>query len=102
MQRPTASSQPDPIREIYEEATSALTAGDVQEADLICRSALPRYRKDPNINCLLGEISLRLRHPQEAQTWYGNVLKRHKKFPRALEGMGLSLLADGKASEALS
>ena len=101
MQRPTASGQPDPIREIYDQAINTLNAGDAQEAELICRRALPRYRKDPNINCLLGEINLRLRRPQEAQTWYGNALKIHNVFPRALEGMGLSLLADERAVEAV-
>ena len=101
MQKTESTSQPDSIREIYNQAYQTLKAGDVQEAELICRRALPRHRKDPNINCLLGEINLRLRRPQEAQTWYGKALRVRKEFPRALEGMGLSLLADKRAAEAV-
>ena len=96
-----ASGQPDPIREIYEEAHGALAAGDAQAAGMICQRAFPHYRKDPNINCLLGEISLRLRQPHEARIWYEKALLFHMNFPRALEGMGLSLLADGKAKDAV-
>ena len=91
MQTPTTSGQPDPIRQIYDEALNTLNAGDAQAADLICRRALSEYASNPNINCLLGEISLRLRQPDKAQIWYENVLKIHENFPRALEGMGLSL-----------
>jgi len=51
--------------------------------------------------CLRGEISLRQRRPQEAQTWYGKVLKKVPEYPRALEGMGLALLADGRPRQAV-
>jgi len=97
----TTTSQSGSTKEVYELAVKTLKAGDVNEAELICRRALPKHRADPNINCLLGEISLRMRRPQEAQTWYGNALRVHKEFPRALEGMGLSLLADSRAAEAV-
>jgi len=100
MQR-TTTGQTKSIREVYDLADKTLKAGDVHEAESICRRAIPRHRKDPNINCLLGEISLRLKRPQEAQTWYGNALKIHKGFPRALEGMGLALLADKRAADAV-
>ena len=101
MQRPTATAQPDTTREVYELATKTLKAGDIAEAELICRRAFPKHRDDPNINCLLGEINLRLRRPQEAQSWYGKALRIQKAFPRALEGMGLALLADKRAAEAV-
>lgn len=77
-----------------------LNSGDTEEAELICRRALPEFGRDPNILCLMGEISLRQRRPQEARNLYGEVLARHPGFPRALEGMGLALLADKKPADA--
>ena len=84
----------------YDQAVQKLKSGELQEAESICRRALPVTRQDPNIMCLLGEISLRLKRPQEAKTWYGSVLKLQRQFPRAQEGMGLALLADGQPEEA--
>jgi tetratricopeptide (TPR) repeat protein len=95
------STHPNLAKEFYTQATQKLREGSLQEAESICRKALPVTRQDPNIMCLLGEISLRLKRPQEAKTWYGSVLKLYKKNPRAQEGMGLALLADGQPEEAI-
>ncbi len=95
------TGQTESTRDVYERAVKTLNAGDVHEAEQICRRAIPQHRKDPNINCLLGEISLRLKRPQEALTWYGNALKIQNGFPRALEGMGLAFLADKRAADAV-
>ena len=67
---------------------------------MICRRVLPQSRQDLNIICLLGEICLRRRRPQEAEGWFEKVLKRHEEYPRALEGLGLAMLADGKPKKA--
>lgn len=101
MQTQTSSDGSNPIKELYDRALKKLKAGHTREAEMICRRALPVYRKDPNIMCLLGEISLMLRRSQEAQTWYGKVLKNFNDYPRALEGMGLALLADSRPKEAV-
>ena len=101
MQTQTAAGGSNPIKDLYDRALKKFKAGHAREADMICRRAMPVYRKDPNIMCLLGEISLQLRRPQEAQTWYGKVLKNFNDFPRALEGMGLALLADSRPKEAV-
>lgn len=90
----------NPAKEFYDRATRSLQAGDIEEAELICRQALPGIGRDPNILCLMGEICLRQRRPQEARNLYGEVLGRHADFPRALEGMGLALLADRKPADA--
>jgi tetratricopeptide (TPR) repeat protein len=90
------------VRAIYEQAAKALRAGRVEEAESLCRQALPACHNEPNIMCLLGELSLRRRQPQEAQTWYGKVLGKVPDYPRALEGMGLALLADGRPREAVA
>jgi len=90
----------NPIKVQYDLARKSLRAGDVQEAESICRRILPRSRQDPNIICLLGDICLRKRKPQEAEGWFRKALKRHPGFPRALEGLGLSLLADSKPKRA--
>ena len=90
----------NPIKERYDHALETLRAGDVEEAELICRRTLPRHGRDPNILCLLGEICLRRRRPQEAKHLYAEVLGQQPGFPRALEGMGLALLADKKAADA--
>jgi tetratricopeptide (TPR) repeat protein len=101
MQTQTSAGDTSRIKELYDHALKTFQAGDAKEAEMICRRALPAIRKDPNILCLLGEISLRLRRPQEAQNLYRGVLKTFKDFPRALEGMGLALLADKRSVEAV-
>jgi tetratricopeptide (TPR) repeat protein len=88
------------LKQHYDRALKTLRAGDVEEAELICRRTLPEFGRDPNILCLMGEICLQQRRPQEAKNLYVEVLGRHPGFPRGLEGMGLSLLADGKAADA--
>ena len=90
----------NPLKERYDHALKTLKAGDVEEAELICRRTLPTHGRDPNILCLMGEICLRQRRPQEAKNLYTEVLGRQPGFPRALEGMGLALLADKKAADA--
>jgi len=90
----------NPIKAVYDLASKTLNAGDVDEAELICRRAMPQVGRDANILCLLGEICLRQRRLQEAKSLYGEVLGKHEGFPRALEGLGLALLADRKAAEA--
>jgi len=90
----------NPLKELYEQALGTLRSGDDAEAGLICRRALSIFGRDPNILCLLGEISLQQRRPQEASKLYSEVLERHTGFARALEGKGLALLADKKPGEA--
>jgi tetratricopeptide (TPR) repeat protein len=90
----------NPLKALYDQAVATLESGDADEAGLICRSTLPVYGRDPNILCLMGEISLRQRRPQEAKNLYAEVLGRHPGFARALEGMGLALLADKKPADA--
>lgn len=90
----TASKKPrDSIREIYDQARDALKAGNADEAEMICRRALPIHGEGPNILCLLGEILLKLKRPQQAQMAFGRVLGKVQECPRALEAVGLSLLA---------
>jgi tetratricopeptide (TPR) repeat protein len=105
MRSTTASrgaNAPDPakLRQRYEQANGLLRAGDIEEAEQACRRALPVLGRDPNILCLLAEICLRQRRPQEAQHLFTEVLGRHADLPRALEGMGLALLADQRPGEA--
>jgi predicted Zn-dependent protease len=94
------SMSTNPIKDRYDQALETLRAGDVEEAELICRRALPELGRDPNILCLMGEICLQQRQPQQARNLYAEVLARHPGFPRALEGMGLALLADRKPADA--
>jgi tetratricopeptide (TPR) repeat protein len=101
MSADTAPARLSYVRSHYEQAVRALKAGDPEEAEKICRRALPKSGEDPNILCLLGEISLRLKRPQEGRTFYARVLKTRADYPRALEGMGLALLADGKPKKAV-
>jgi Flp pilus assembly protein TadD len=89
------------VRAVYDQATGAVKDGRLDEAETICRRALPNCGEDPNILCLLGEISLRLKRPQEGRTFYARVLKTREDYPRALEGMGLALLADGNPRKAV-
>jgi len=94
----TANTQE--IKNLYERAHALVKAGQVQEAEAVCLGSSPGFRNDPNIRCLLGEICLQQRRPQEAREWYAGVLEKHPGFPRALEGLGLALLALGLPAEA--
>jgi tetratricopeptide (TPR) repeat protein len=89
------------VRQVYELALKSEKAGEDAEAEMICRKALPAYGKDPNILCLLGEVILKQRRPQEARRWLEKVLDLYPDFPRALEGMGRAYLRDKKPGKAL-
>ena len=90
------------VRAAYEEASGAFRAGRVEAAESLCRDALTDHPEEPNLLCLLGEIALRRRRPAEAEDCYGRVLAYMEAYPRALEGMGLALLADGRAEQAVA
>ena len=102
--RPQARSEQEvaAIRAAYDRARQVMQAGDLDEAELQCRGAIPRFDRDPNLLCLLGEILIRQRKPQEARTWFGKTLKMLPDFPRALEGTGLALLAERNPADALA
>jgi hypothetical protein len=51
------------LKQHYDRALKTLRAGDVEEAELICRRTLPEFGRDPNILCLMGEICLQQRRP---------------------------------------
>jgi tetratricopeptide (TPR) repeat protein len=97
----SATEAAGPIRTAYEQANRALKTGDIEEAELICRRALPQHGRDGNLLCLLGEICLRQKRPQEAKQFFFDALGRHPGYPRALEGLGLALLADGNPARAI-
>ena len=65
--RPQARSEQEvaAIRAAYDRARQVMQAGDLDEAELQCRGAIPRFGRDPNLLCLLGEILIRQRKPQE-------------------------------------
>ena len=90
------------IRAAYDRARALMQAGDLDEAELQCRRAIPQFGHDPNLLCLLGEVLIRQRRPQEARTWFGKTLKLLPDFPRALEGVGLALLAERNPADALA
>ena len=89
------------IREWYDQALKFKKAGDYEEAEQICRRANVIYPRDPNILCLLGEVLLKQRRAQEAQSWFTRALKNFPEFPRALEGTGRVLLAERKPAKAV-
>lgn len=97
----TAGRNTHPIKAVYEQATQALKAGEIKEAELICRRALPVHGRDPNLLCLLGEICLRQKRPQEAKQLFNDALGAQPGYARAQEGMGLALLSDGNPTEAV-
>jgi tetratricopeptide (TPR) repeat protein len=98
----TPDKQPSSIRVAYEQALRARKAGDLDEAEQLCRRALVSFERDPNLLCLMGEICLKQHRPQEAQSWFGRVLKQFPAYPRALEGTGKALLAEKKARKAVA
>jgi tetratricopeptide (TPR) repeat protein len=100
----TEQQQPQSLQQVqaaYQKARELMLAGDLDEAEGLCRRTLPRFEQDPNIRCLLGEILIKQRRPQEARGWFSKTLKLLPDFPRALEGLGLVLLAEQKPKEAL-
>jgi tetratricopeptide (TPR) repeat protein len=101
MQTSQSAQQADTVRQAYELALKTEKAGEDAEAELICRKALPVHGRDPNILCLLGEVILKQRRPQEARRCFKEVLARVPDFPRALEGMGRTYLREKKSGKAL-
>ena len=97
------SSQPaktdfvtDSVRSFYDRAIQFRDAGDLDEAERLCRRAQATYPFDPNIMCLLGELTLKQKRSQEALALFRQALKQFPGFPRALEGSGRALLAENK------
>ena len=101
----TEQQQPQSLQQVqaaYQKARELMLAGDLDEAEGLCRRTLPRFEQDPNIRCLLGEILIKQRRPQEARGWFSKTLKLLPDFPRALEGLGLVLLAELFAGSAMA
>ncbi len=88
------------VRAFYETALRAKQAGELDDAERVCRRGQVIYPRDPNLLCLLGEILLARRQPQEAQSWFSRTLKNFPDYPRALEGKGRALLAERKPRRA--
>ena len=101
MPKPGASAATESVRAFYDQALKFKKAGDLNEAESICRRAAVIHERDPNILCLLGEILLRQRKPNEAQGWFTSTLNVFPDFPRALEGLGRALLDQKKPHKAL-
>jgi tetratricopeptide (TPR) repeat protein len=104
MENSIINKRVDSVREFYNQAFRVFKAGDIEEAEMICRRGLPAFRKDPNLLCLLGECRYKQRSYQEARQWFSEALNQYKDFPRALEGTGLALIAlkrPGKAVDFL-
>ena len=91
----------DAIRAFYDHAYGLMKAGDLDEAERTLRRAVVIYERNANIVCLLGEVLLRQRQPQQARQWYERCLDWFPGYPRALEGAGKAYLADGKAAKAV-
>jgi len=101
MPSPGANPSLESVRAFYDQALKFKKAGDLDEAESICRRAVVIHERDPNILCLLGEILLRQRKPNEAQAWFTSTLNAFPDFPRALEGLGRALLDQKKPHKAL-
>lgn len=101
MARSNDPQNTDSIRAFYENALAKKKAGDLDGAEATLRRAVAIYQRDPNILCLLGEVTLEQRRPQEARRWFKLALNRFPGYPRALEGAGKSLLAERRPNRAL-
>jgi len=101
MSAPVSAEHSNSVRKVYELGLKTLEAGDTEEAEMICRRALATCEQDPNLLCLLAEILLKQKRTEEARKYFRNTLKRHPDYPRALEGMGLALLADSQPGPAI-
>ncbi|MEM1412771.1 MAG: sulfotransferase [Pseudomonadota bacterium] len=100
MANPRRPEQNASIRAFYEHALAHKKAGDLDEAERTLRRAVAIYQRDPNILCLLGEVSLEQRRPQESRRWFLHTLELFPGYPRALEGAGKTLLAEKKPKKA--
>jgi len=89
------------IRAFYETALALKKSGDLDESERTLRRAVAIYERDPNIQCLLGEILLSRHHPQEARGWFVRTLELFPGYPRALEGAGKSWLAEKRPKKAV-
>lgn len=89
------------IRAFYDHALGLKKSGDLEEAERTLRRAVAIYRRDPNILCLLGETLLERRRPQEARHWFQVALEHFPGYPRALDGLGRSWLAEKRPRRAV-
>lgn len=96
-----AGRSSDSLRGMYELAVRSKKAGDLEEAESICRRAQISWPLDANILCLLGEVLLKQGRPQEALSWFTRTLRNFPGYPRALEGSGRALLADKEPARAV-
>lgn len=88
------------IRAIYDNALKTKKAGDLDEAERLCRQAHAAYTPNPNVMCLLGETILKQGRPQEAQSWFQQTLNQFPGYPRAYDGLGRAFLAERKPEKA--
>lgn len=99
--KPAKEDRLEAIRAFYDHALAQKRAGDLEEAERTLRRAAATFERNANILCLLGETLLARLQPQEARSWFLRTLELFPAYPRALEGVGKSWLADKRPKKAV-
>lgn len=92
----------DAVREVFDAALAALAAGDAPGADALCAGALTQRPDDVNLVALRGAILLRLQRHAEAERCLRQAIALAPRFAKPAEDLGVLLLEQGRAEEAIA
>lgn len=93
-------SQLDDSRQSVESILRLLSSGEIEQAELQCRSILRKTPEDINTLGLLGAILLKLGRPVEAKPLLKKSIQLEPKFAKPHEDLGALYLSENNAEEA--
>ena len=79
-----------------------LNAGQLDEAEALCRQVLQGKPGDVNVLGMLGAILLKKKQPEEAEVWLKRTIELEPAFAKPHEDLGLLYLDRGDAEQALA
>ena len=85
----------------FDRALRFFENGDLTTAEEICREALKEYPAEGKLQCLLGTVLVRQRHPAEALPELEEVIRNFPTFPKAHREMANALMGLGRGQEAV-
>jgi tetratricopeptide (TPR) repeat protein len=88
-------------RASFTRAVDLINAGDVQQAEKICRAAVERSPTDVNMLGLLGALLVKTHRYEEAEHWLRRTVELAPAFAKPQEDLGTMLVERRRPAEAL-
>ncbi|MDH3305162.1 MAG: sulfotransferase [Gammaproteobacteria bacterium] len=85
----------------FKEAIGLVGQGQVDQAEEICRIAIEEDPQNVNFLALLGAIQIKRKHFKDAEKWLLQVLDLAPTFAKPHEDLGIVLLQQNRADEAV-